>query len=261
MKANYHTHTARCNHAKGRDEDYVISAIKGGYEELGFSDHSCWNYASDFVSSIRMDVGQFDDYYRSIAALKEKYRDQITIKIGMECEYFPKYMEWLEQFVKSKKLDYIILGNHFDGSDETGVYYGRACFKDEYLTKYIDDAIAGLNTGLYSYLAHPDLFMRGRSNFDETAKRESYRLCQYCKEHDILMEYNLEGALYNDLHDTQGYPHPEFWKIASKVGNSVIIGVDAHDNHSLETDIYRNQALELLKALKLKVVDTIPYKF
>ena len=38
MKTNYHTHTTRCVHATGSDEDYVLSAIKGGYQELGFSD-------------------------------------------------------------------------------------------------------------------------------------------------------------------------------------------------------------------------------
>lgn len=261
MKANYHTHTTRCNHASGSDEDYVLSAIKGGYDELGFSDHSCWKYDSDFVPHIRMKYEQFDEYYASISALKEKYKDQISIKIGLECEYFPKYMDWLKKFIEEKKIDYVILGNHFDGSDETGVYYGYSCNSDENLTKYIDDAIAGLKTGLYSYLAHPDLFMRGRDKWDEHAIKESYRLCTFCKEHNILLEYNLEGALMNDIHHTLDYPYPEFWQIAAKVGNDAIIGVDAHKNSSLETDFYRNQALEFLKALNINVIDTIPFKF
>ena len=36
MKTNYHTHTTRCMHAVGDDEDYVRSAIKGGFQELAF---------------------------------------------------------------------------------------------------------------------------------------------------------------------------------------------------------------------------------
>lgn len=51
-KTNYHMHTRRCMHASGRDEEYVISAIKNGYEEIGFSDHSPWNYDSDFVANM-----------------------------------------------------------------------------------------------------------------------------------------------------------------------------------------------------------------
>ena len=107
-KTNYHMHTKRCMHASGSDEEYVKSAIKNGYEEIGFSDHSPWKYDSDFVAHMRMPLSQFDDYYASIAGLREKYKDQISIKIGLECEYFPKYMDWLKQFVVEKKLDYII---------------------------------------------------------------------------------------------------------------------------------------------------------
>lgn len=261
MKSNYHTHTERCHHAVGSDEDYVISAIKGGYEELGFSDHSCWQYNSNFQSGIRMKVEEFDDYYQSITVLKEKYKDQIRIKIGLECEYFPEYMDWLQSFIREKKLDYIIFGNHFCGSDEHRLYYGRICDNDEMLKQYVDDAIVGLSTGLYSYLAHPDLFMRGRHRFDAYAKQQSKRLCQWCKEHDVVLEYNLEGARCNDEYHVVEYPYPEFWKIAAECGNKVIIGVDAHDNHSLERDDYRNQALTFLNELKLTIIDEIPLKF
>ena len=39
MKYCYHTHTKRCGHAVGEDEEYVIEAIKAGIKDLGFSDH------------------------------------------------------------------------------------------------------------------------------------------------------------------------------------------------------------------------------
>ena len=54
MLTNYHTHTTRCLHATGSDEEFVLSAIKGGYQELGFSDHTPWKYHTDYVSDIRM---------------------------------------------------------------------------------------------------------------------------------------------------------------------------------------------------------------
>ena len=38
MKVNYHTHTSRCGHATGTDEQYVCAAIRQGFDELGFSD-------------------------------------------------------------------------------------------------------------------------------------------------------------------------------------------------------------------------------
>lgn len=258
-KTNYHTHTKRCMHASGRDEDYVISAIKNGYEELGFSDHTPWNYDSDFVATMRMKLSQFDDYYASIASLREKYKDQISIKIGLECEYYPKYIPWLRSFIKEKKLDYIIFGNHYYKSDEDRIYFGTACESEEMMIRYVDEAIAGMKTGLYSYLCHPDLFMRGHRVFDDIARRESYRLCETAKALDIPLEYNLAGAQYNENMHTMQYPHTKFWKIAAEVGNKAIIGVDAHEPSALENDHFRNQALALFDESGMEVCDSIRF--
>ena len=40
MIANYHTHTHRCNHAIGREEDYVREALKAGLKILGWADRA-----------------------------------------------------------------------------------------------------------------------------------------------------------------------------------------------------------------------------
>lgn len=42
-QTNFHTHTSRCHHAFGNDEEFVRTAIQNGFEVLGFSDHACWN--------------------------------------------------------------------------------------------------------------------------------------------------------------------------------------------------------------------------
>ena len=66
MRTNYHTHTTRCLHATGSDEEFVLSAIKGGYQIVGFSDHSPWKYHTDYVSDIRMTPEEFPDYVESL---------------------------------------------------------------------------------------------------------------------------------------------------------------------------------------------------
>ena len=71
-KNNYHTHTTRCYHASGKDEEYVKAAIKAGIKELGFSDHTPWHYDSSFKATMRMPESQLDDYIESIRYLKEK---------------------------------------------------------------------------------------------------------------------------------------------------------------------------------------------
>ena len=88
---NYHTHTYRCGHAVGEDEQYVINAIKLGIKKLGFSDHVMLPSGFD-QPGIRGSFAQLEDYLHSIRALKEKYKDQIEIFVGFEAEYYPPHV-------------------------------------------------------------------------------------------------------------------------------------------------------------------------
>ena len=61
---NYHTHTYRCGHARGKDEDYALAAIEAGYKVLGFSDHGPYHNYPD--KSTRMNWDEFEGYVESI---------------------------------------------------------------------------------------------------------------------------------------------------------------------------------------------------
>lgn len=261
-KTNYHTHTKRCMHACGNDEEYVLAAIQNHYEVLGFSDHTPWNYKKEFTSHTRMKVSQAQGYIDSIAALREKYKDQIEIKIGFECEFFPEYLEWLLDFLIEKKIDYIIFGHHFYRSDEnkaTGdcIYFGG--IRDHASLKlYVDDAITAMKTGMYSYFCHPELFMRGFKEVDTEVKKAYYAICECAKAYHIPLEYNLAGAAYNRSMHQEAYPHHAFWEVAAEVGNTAIIGVDAHDPRTLMDDGFRNEGLQFLHQLGIQITDTLP---
>ena len=69
MKFNYHTHTERCFHAKGKDEEFVLAAIEAGFDEIGFADHSPWPFEG-YVSGMRMHENDFEPYVNSIKALR-----------------------------------------------------------------------------------------------------------------------------------------------------------------------------------------------
>ncbi|MGL5977512.1 MAG: histidinol-phosphatase [Erysipelotrichaceae bacterium] len=255
MKTNYHTHTQRCNHAHGSDEAYVKSAIAAGFTELGFADHTPWPYKSKFYSPMRMQLDELDHYLSSLRMLKEKYKDQISIKIGLECEYFPEYIDWLEQLKASKRVDYLIFGNHFHLTDEHGIYFGREVKDETTLKMYVDEAVKGMETKLYAYLCHPDLFMRSYGQWDALCERESIRLCEAAKACDVPLEYNLQGLIYNRKFKADSYPHPKFWEVVARVGNRVIIGVDAHKNEELESDDYE-QAIVYLTSIGCNIIQT-----
>ena len=103
-------------HAFGTDEDYVRAAIDAGFEEIGFSDHSPWPFKSGYVSSMRMGADKLEDYALSVMKLREKYKDKIKIRLGLECEYFEEYLPWLCAECEKFGIEYVE-----DDSDEDSV--------------------------------------------------------------------------------------------------------------------------------------------
>lgn len=246
MKANYHTHTTRCGHAHGTDEEYVLAAIKQGFSELGFSDHVPWPYKSGFTHpGVRMHITQLDEYLSAVRALKQKYAEQLSIRVGFECEHFPQYMGWLGEMKEEKQLDYLILGNHYDGSDETGRYFGHSKTAKE-LEEYVQSTIKGLETGLFAYLAHPDMFMRGYGAFDDNFRAAARELSQACAALHLPMEYNVHDRYCAP--EKKSYPDPEFFEIAIAQGAQIIIGLDAHEPEELSNPAQWDRAIEELDA-------------
>ena len=87
---------------------------------------------------------------------------------------------------------------------------------------YVNQCIEALQTGLYTYLAHPDLInFTGSETF---YRREMERLCLAAKELNIPLELNLLGLRAN-----RTYPSERFFHIAKACGSTIVAGIDAHD--------------------------------
>ncbi len=258
MKYNYHTHTKRCYHAKGEDEAFVLAAIEMGYDEIGFADHSPWPFEKGFVSHMRMPESEFKGYCESINSLKEKYKDKISIKLGLECEYFPKYFPWLKEKIKEYGIDYIILGHHFCDDEPGSIYNGNLTEKDQ-LEYFKDDIIAALEEGSFSYIAHPDIFMRGYPEFDGKCEEISRAIIEKAVETNTPLEYNLLGLKHGIADGKPGYPHPEFWKIAAEYKPLTVIGIDAHFPDAYKDTEAHEKAEEFLEKLGLEITDKIRF--
>ena len=63
MLANYHTHTKRCNHARGSERDYIEQALAAGMRVLGFSDHTPCPFPDGHNSWFRMSVENCPEYF------------------------------------------------------------------------------------------------------------------------------------------------------------------------------------------------------
>ena len=255
-KQNFHAHTPRCQHAEGTDESYIQSAIRGGFSTLDISDHTPWPFASGYVSHIRMTCDQLPDYIASLRGLRQKYRGQIDLRIGVEAEWFPRYSDWLPR-MREAGVEYFILGQHQVDTEEENPYVGSEwALDDDHVRRYADSCAEALRTGWYSYVCHPDLFMRHRraDSFDAACEAAADTICQAALEAGVPLEYNLLGlSLQNG--DGTGYPNPAFWQYAAKWGNKAILGVDAHRPMALEDTALWDRGAEELKALGYERVE------
>lgn len=224
MIASYHTHTYRCNHAVGSDEEYILKAIAEGVKVLGFADHAPMPYTDGFVSTYKMRPDEIDGYFSSLLSLREKYKDKIEIKIGFETEYYPSLWEKSLKFWSNYPLDYLILGQHFAPEEEAlgASYSGYRSDDKQRLIDYTDCVIDAMNTGLITYVAHPDLINYTGDDSD-LLLHERTRLIKEAVRLDIPLEYNLLGMVTK-----RNYPDSDFFRLAGELGAGVILGCDSH---------------------------------
>jgi len=249
MKVNLHTHTTRCGHASGTDEEYVLAAIAAGFTKLGFSDHTPFPYQNGYYNSTKMRPEELEGYVASVLSLKERYRDQIEILLGLECESVPRFFPYLREI--SKDMDYLILGNHGDWS--VGEPYCGNLKEPKQLEKYVQTAVEGMESGLFLYLAHPDLMLGGYPVFDGAARSLSRELCREANRLNMCVEYNLYGVFKGTKPGCLGYPYTPFWEIAAEENVQAVVGVDAHDPRNL-TDGDFSGAQAMLRSLGLRVL-------
>ena len=131
------------------------------------------------------------------------------------------------------------------------------------MIKYTEHAIKALDSGLFTIFAHPDLVMGSCRQFNEIWEEYSYKLCEAAKRNNVYLEINeagiRKGECYIGSEFRNPYPYDRFWRIAKKVGNKVVIGVDAHSPEDLKSNSHK-KALEFAKKLHIKVEEEIKLK-
>lgn len=253
MIANYHTHTHRCNHAIGREEDYVQEALKAGIRILGWADHTPYLFPDGYYSHFRMRPIQLPGYIKTIQELQERYAGQIEMPIGLETEYYPKHFGRLLEFLREHPIDYLILGQHFIGNEYDAPYSGLVTEDKAVVHQYCSQSMEAMNTGVFTYFAHPDLIhYAGDWNFYQEAVRP---MCAEAKSCGMPLEINLLG-----IREGRHYPNRYFWEVAAEEGCQVVLGCDAHTPQSMNAPEAEREALRLARELGMTVLDTVPLR-
>lgn len=229
MLTNFHTHTRRCLHAFGTEEDYVQEAVIKGVKKLGFSDHGPF---PDHDFGLRMPFAELNDYLKEIERLKVVYQGKIQLYKGLEIEYHPRYREYYRQLLTEFGLDYLALGEHqFTAKDGTvkNIFFAQST--EDYL-EYADAVCEGMRTGYFQFVAHPDLMFLNNLAPDENTLLACERILDCAAETHTVLEYNANGFRRERKCYPEGlrypYPYAPFWEMVRERKLPVIVGADCH---------------------------------
>ena len=250
MHANYHTHTPRCNHASGTEREYIEKAIEAGITLLGFSDHTPYLFPGDYYSTFRMYPQELPGYVSTLRKLKAEYQDQLDLRIGVEAEYYPEYFPQTLDLLRENGIEYMILGQHVIGDEPEGPFSSRPTTDISDLEHYCRQVIAGMDTGLFTYLAHPDLihFVGAPHAFRQWIGV----LIREARDHGVPLEYNLLG-----LREQRNYPGALFLELVAQENLPLVLGVDAHLPEHLTNTEQLVQARAILDRFGIAIQPTV----
>ena len=248
IRSNAHCHTTYCD-GKHSPEEMIRAAIEKDFLTLGFSIHSWTPYEPCGVTPEKEEA-----YRLELERLREKYRDQIEIVIGVERDAMSDRA--------FQEYDYIIDSTHvvmhgdepmyIDWTAEKMERYIREFFSGDplaYCRAYYDKVAEMCAKSDALFIGHIDLvakFNEGGRYFDEDDPAYlalAYAAADCAIERGIPLEMNT-GAIARGYRSAP-YPHAPILRHIREKGGKIILNSDAHSADAL--DIAFDQALEIAR--------------
>ncbi|HHU24594.1 MAG: histidinol-phosphatase [Bacilli bacterium] len=233
IDSNYHTHIWLCRHAIGDIDDYVDRAIELGYKEIGISDHvPLIDEIEKKLVTRRMTKEEYRTIYLpSLARAKKKYQGKIVLYSALEAEYFEAMHELYPQMLN--EVDYLILGQHYLPLTQGRFFSVYDKMTPARLDVYAQTVTKALNTGWFTILAHPDIYLFNNPDWNAYAIKIAEQIIDACIANDVYLEMNANGIRKRSFLNPEGeivyrYPRLEFWRLVRSKGAKVIINDDCH---------------------------------
>lgn len=251
---NYHTHTARCKHATGNVADYIEAGIKQGLMEIGISDHS--PLPDGRWPNVRMPMKDLGDYIDEIDLAKTEY-PQVRILKAAECEYDRSYHAFYEEVLLGEHaFDYLVGGVHY--IPYHGAWLGWGELEQRCLGAFAKYTIESMASGLFAFMAHPDVFGYAGLAWDENCIACSRDILTAAEELGVVLEINGYGLRKDKVSAPEGerrpYPLLPFWELAREYEIQVICNSDAHQPDDIVANI--EEALMIAEENNLVLADT-----
>ena len=248
MLADYHIH---CKYSDDSEEDLekiIETAINKEISEICFTDHVDYgikpdkdvfekmdeNAKKDWIKKIgRIDLNvDYPNYFKEIEELREKYKDKITIRQGLE---FGMQVHTIKDFQKlfdkyKEKFDFVILSCHQVNDKEFWTNeFQKGKSIDEYNAEYYEEIYRVMSRySDYSILGHLDHIQRYNETIYpfEKSREIIVKILKKVIEDNKGIEVNTSSFRYGLKELT---PERDILKLYHELGGKIItIGSDAH---------------------------------
>lgn len=242
IKADYHFHSAFSTDGVSDLEEMVLSGIEKGLKYMCITEHMDYDSAmskdervmAEYPDAEKPFVCDTKAVYGRFCSLRNKYRDKISLKFGMELGLHPRLAEYYRGYVKEYPFDFLIGSSH--------EVYDR----DPYYPEYLKDRNAV--EAYRDYFKYELLCARELKGCFDVYGHIDYAL-RYNRPADYVFDYGEYADIINPLLETiisngsgielntGGFsyfqdnpnPHRDIIKKYKKLGGEIItIGSDAH---------------------------------
>jgi histidinol-phosphatase (PHP family) len=254
-RRNFHTHTALCNHGTGEVADYCAAALTQGLSALGMSEHT--PHPDGRWQQSRMLMDELPGYVQAVQAAAQSYPG-LQIYMGMECEHVDEHLAFYQDELLGRYgFDYLISGTHWYPYDGEWQPIHRQQMTVSQLHAYTDHVVKAISSGLYAFVAHPDLLGAAYRGAGEELRACVRAIAQASVDCSVALEINAYGLRKPMIEDGASwrfmYPLMAFWEQAAEYPVPVIVNSDAHRPE----DVWGNtdECLDIAQFFSLRVIN------
>jgi|SRR5579871_2331153 len=248
MLIDYHMHTELTD-GIGVPLDYAKVAVERGLDEIGFSDHAPLGDGNilpqlgleEYRGNWNMRLTDLSQYVEWVYEAQRKF-PSLTIKLGLEVDYFPGREDWVRELAAMHPWDYFLGSVHFvDGWPvDASARHWEGRDVEERWRAYFDRWTQAAKSRLFDSLAHPDLpkkfNVRPRADFAKVYE-DALRVVA---ESGTAIEVSTAG-LRKPCKEI--YPSEQFLRIAHSLNVPTTFGSDSHIPQDVGADFPKAVAL------------------
>lgn len=235
INSDYHSHTCFSSDSDADIEEMIQQAISLGLETLCITDHMDYDFPKCYELSFEFDP---DDYFEKLIQLKEKYKNQIELLIGIEAGVRPYLADRYRSLLEAYPFDFVICSTHL--VHDIDPYYRS--FWEEHgirqgLMDYFNEILSNLEVfSDFDVYGHLDYVVRYIPEDLKKAQNFEFSYQAFAKPIDDILkklvsmnkglEVNTAGYKYG-----LGRPNPDLdiiRRYKELGGTYVTIGSDAH---------------------------------